>query len=65
VRYVLVGEDWRGNEHFEKLDGHCGAEVVYLPRTPGVSTTQIKQAITNDRPMAKTVASEVGDRSGE
>lgn len=34
----VIGEDWRGK--FDFLEPYC--EVVYLPRTEGISTTQIK-----------------------
>ena len=37
---VVMGDDWRGSERFEYLKDLC--EVVYLPRTPEISTTQIK-----------------------
>ena len=38
---VVMGSDWEGNENFEKLKALC--EVVYLPRTDNISTTQIKK----------------------
>ena len=34
----VMGDDWEGK--FDFLKEHC--EVVYLPRTPEISTTQIK-----------------------
>lgn len=37
----VMGDDWEGK--FDFLKEHC--EVVYLPRTPEVSTTQIKADI--------------------
>lgn len=37
----VIGDDWTG--HFDFLKEHC--EVVYLPRTPEISTTQIKQEL--------------------
>lgn len=37
---VVMGSDWEGSERFEYLKDIC--EVVYLPRTPEISTTQIK-----------------------
>lgn len=37
---VVMGADWEGSECFEYLKDIC--EVVYLPRTPEISTTQIK-----------------------
>lgn len=36
-----MGDDWTGK--FDDLKEHC--EVVYLPRTPGVSTTELKTAL--------------------
>lgn len=38
---VVMGNDWEGNDNYEKLKDLC--EVVYLPRTEGISTTKIKQ----------------------
>ena len=37
---VVMGSDWENNEKFECLRDLC--EVVYLPRTEGISTTKIK-----------------------
>lgn len=41
VDTFVMGNDWEGK--FDFLKEHC--EVVYLPRTPEVSTTQIKQEL--------------------
>ena len=35
----VMGDDWAGKFDFLKEEG---AEVVYLPRTPEISTTKIK-----------------------
>lgn len=40
VDVFVIGDDWQGKFDFLKDEG---VEVVYLPRTPEVSTTQIKQ----------------------
>ena len=37
----VMGDDWAGK--FDFLKEYC--EVVYLPRTPEISTTQIKQEL--------------------
>ena len=37
---VVMGDDWAGSERFEYLRDLC--EVVYLPRTPEISTSRIK-----------------------
>ena len=38
VDIFVMGDDWKGK--FDFLKDYC--EVVYLPRTEGISTTQIK-----------------------
>ncbi len=40
VDTFVMGDDWEGKFDFLKDEG---VEVVYLPRTPEISTTQIKQ----------------------
>ena len=40
VDTFVIGDDWTGKFDFLKDEG---CEVVYLPRTPEISTTQIKQ----------------------
>lgn len=39
VDVFVMGDDWTGK--FDFLKEHC--EVIYLPRTVGISTTKIKQ----------------------
>lgn len=41
VDVFVIGDDWRG--HFDFLKTHC--EVVYLPRTDGISSTEIRNEI--------------------
>ncbi|WP_346795487.1 adenylyltransferase/cytidyltransferase family protein [Halomonas sp. Bachu 37] len=41
VHTFAIGEDWKGA--FDFLKPHC--EVVYLSRTDGVSTTQLKRSL--------------------
>ena len=40
----VMGDDWAGKFDFLQEEG---AEVVYLPRTPEISTTQIKNDLNN------------------
>ena len=40
VDVFVMGDDWEGKFDFLKEEG---VEVVYLPRTPEISTTQIKK----------------------
>src|SRR5699024_6658535 len=39
IDVFVMGDDWKGE--FDFLKHHC--EVIYLPRTEGISTTQIKK----------------------
>lgn len=41
----VMGDDWKGK--FDFLKDKC--EVVYLPRTPEISTTQIKESLKRAR----------------
>ena len=41
VDTFVMGDDWEGR--FDFLKDYC--KVVYLPRTPEISTTQIKQEL--------------------
>lgn len=48
---VVMGSDWEGNENFECLKDIC--EVIYLPRTEGISTTKIKKDLGLQEPIDK------------
>jgi len=43
IDVFVMGDDWEGK--FDYLKEYC--EVKYLPRTPEISTTQIKNDISN------------------
>lgn len=43
IDVFVIGDDWKGK--FDFLKNQC--EVVYLPRTQGVSSTSIKQELKN------------------
>ncbi|PQD96207.1 glycerol-3-phosphate cytidylyltransferase [Pradoshia eiseniae] len=47
IDIFVMGDDWKGK--FDFLKDYC--EVVYLPRTIGISTTQIKKDLlaTNNK----------------
>lgn len=40
IDYFVMGDDWQGK--FDFVGEKTEAEVVYLPRTPEISTSQIK-----------------------
>jgi glycerol-3-phosphate cytidylyltransferase len=41
IDIVVMGDDWAGSDRFDYLKEYC--ELVFLPRTDGVSTTEIKE----------------------
>lgn len=41
INTVVMGGDWAGSDRFEYLKEYC--DLVFLDRTPGISTTQVKQ----------------------
>ena len=43
IDVFVMGDDWKGK--FDFLKEYC--EVVYLPRTEGISTTQLKEELRN------------------
>ncbi|UTB72793.1 glycerol-3-phosphate cytidylyltransferase [Latilactobacillus curvatus] len=44
IDIFVMGDDWAGK--FDFLKDYC--EVIYLPRTSGISTTQIKTDLENN-----------------
>ena len=49
IDVCVMGDDWAGSDKFDYLKEYC--EVKFLERTPGVSTTMIK----NDLQLQDTV----------
>lgn len=49
VDVTVMGGDWEGNPKFEELKKYC--DVVYLPRTEGVSTSKIKRDLGLQEPI--------------
>lgn len=45
IDVFVMGDDWKGQ--FDFLKEYC--EVVYLPRTEGISTTQIKNDLNLEK----------------
>lgn len=43
INTFAIGKDWEGK--FDFLKEHC--EVIYLDRTEGISTTELKQSLKN------------------
>lgn len=49
---IFIGDDWKGTERwnkFEKELGAIGVDVVYVPYTKGISTTEIRQKIMGEQ----------------
>ncbi|GBG95720.1 glycerol-3-phosphate cytidylyltransferase [Ligilactobacillus salitolerans] len=47
VDTFVMGDDWEGKFDFLKDEG---VDVIYLPRTPEISTTKIKANLHEDQP---------------
>jgi len=45
IDVFVMGDDWKGK--FDFLKEYC--EVIYLPRTDGISTTQIKKDLFSNQ----------------
>lgn len=43
VDVVVMGSDWEGSDRFNYLKEYC--DLVFLPRTEGISTTKIKKEL--------------------
>lgn len=46
VDILVMGDDWAGSDKFDYLKDYV--ELVFLPRTEGISTTQIKEELNKD-----------------
>lgn len=47
---VFIGDDWKGTErwnNFEKILAGIGVDVIYVPYTKGISTTEIRGKIVD------------------
>ncbi len=49
IDVCVMGSDWAGSDKFDYLKEYC--DVVFLERTPGISTSQIK----NDLQLQETI----------
>ena len=45
---IFIGDDWKGTErwnNFEKILNEINVDVVYVPYTKGISTTEIREML--------------------
>jgi glycerol-3-phosphate cytidylyltransferase len=42
AKRLVVGDDWKDHPRFEKVRGYRGVELVYLPRTEGISSSTLR-----------------------
>lgn len=52
IDIFVMGDDWKGKFDYLK---ETGADVLYLPRTPYVSTSQIKQELNGNTQLLKDI----------
>ena len=48
VDIVVMGSDWADSDRFDYLKDYC--DLVFLPRTEGISTTKIKEDLGLQQP---------------
>lgn len=49
AKYLFVGDDWYNTEKWREYEAQfkeSGIEIIYFPYTQGVSSTQIRKALT-------------------
>lgn len=49
---IFIGDDWKGTDRwneFERVLGNIGVDVLYVPYTKGISTTEIRKQIAEGR----------------
>ena len=46
IDIFVMGNDWKGKFDYLKEEG---VDIIYLPRTPEISTTQIKEDLSNEK----------------
>lgn len=63
IDLVVMGSDWENSPRFEYLREHC--EVVYLPRTEGTSTSDIRRDLLFEaiEYMREDQAAQAGEQS--
>lgn len=47
---IFIGDDWKGTDRwntFEKVLKEINVDVIYVPYTKGISTTEIREKIVN------------------
>lgn len=47
---IFIGDDWKGTErwnNFERILSEVNVDVIYVPYTKGISTTDIRNQIAN------------------
>ncbi len=50
--FLFVGSDYKGTERFNSYEAYFadkGVQIVYFPYTQGTSSTQLREAIANDK----------------
>jgi glycerol-3-phosphate cytidylyltransferase len=50
IAHLVVGDDWLNHPRFEQVRGYRGVQIHYLPRTPGISSTQLRAALQTASP---------------
>ena len=49
IAHLVVGDDWLNHPRFEQVRNYRGVQLHYLPRTPGISSTQLRAELQATR----------------
>jgi glycerol-3-phosphate cytidylyltransferase len=54
AKRLVVGDDWKNHPRFERVRGYRDVELVYLPRTEGISSSMLRSSAgISDRAAAR------------
>ena len=51
--HLVIGDDWKDHPRYEQVRDYRGVQIHYLPRTPGISSTQLREQVAASRARDK------------
>jgi glycerol-3-phosphate cytidylyltransferase len=43
--HLVIGDDWKDHPRYEQVRNYRGVQIHYLPRTPGISSTELREKL--------------------
>ncbi len=47
--HLVIGDDWKDHPRYEQVRNYRGVDIHYLPRTPGISSTALREAMSGEK----------------